>query len=143
MMEKITILFLMIALILTAGGCASDSSGDDDSVDANGTSTEVTTALEDESAARIESYGYVVSVKRNGFVASINEIGYVYIRYDGAKDEIELYDTVIVEYSSADLIEKNGLYMGSDGEIERYSYQIKEPRRVRVADPSKGEPVFG
>ena len=143
MMEKITILFLMIALILTAGGCASDSSGDDDSVDTNGTSTEVTTALEDESAARIESYGYVVSVKRNGFVASINEIGYVYIRYDGAKDEIELYDTVIVEYSAADLIEKNGLYMGSGGEIERYSYQIKEPRRVRVADPSKGEPVFG
>ena len=143
MMEKITILFLMIALILTAGGCASDSSGDDDSVDANGTSTEVTTALEDESAARIESYGYVVSVKRNGFVASINEIGYVYIRYDGAKDEIELYDTVIVEYSSADLIEKNGFYMGSGGEIERYSYQIKEPRRVRVADPSNGEPVFG
>ena len=143
MMGKITILFLMIALILTAGGCVSDSSGDDDSVDANGTSTEVTTALEDESAARIESYGYVVSVKPNGFVASIDDVGYVYIRYDGAKDEIELYDTVIVEYSSADLIEKNGLYMGSDGEIERYSYQIKEPRRVRVADPSNGEPVFG
>ena len=89
MRKKFTILFLMTALILTAGGCVSDPSVEGGSIDVDGTSTEVTTALEDESAARIESYGYVVSVKRNGFVASINEIGYVYIRYDGATQKYE------------------------------------------------------
>ena len=143
MRTKITILFLLIALILSVGGCVSDSSGDDESVDASGASTEDTSALGDEADALIESYCYVVCVKRNGFVASINDVGYVYIRYDDAEDEIELYNTVIVEYSSADLIEKNGIYIGSAGEIEQYSFQIKEPRSVRVADPSKGEPVFG
>ena len=96
---------------------------------------------EDEKVIKADCY--VVCVKPNGFVASINGVGDVFIKYANAKEQIDVFDTVIVEYYETDLIEKNGAYVDARGERARYSYQIKSPKSIRVADPSKGELVFG
>ena len=91
----------------------------------------------------IEAYCYVTCVKYDGFVAHINDVGYVFIKYANAKKQFEVFDTVIVEYYDTDLIEKNGTYTDHSGEKGTYSYKIAKPQNVRVADPSNGEPVFG
>ena len=90
-----------------------------------------------------EVYCYVVYVESNGFVADIIDVGVAYIEYSNANQEIELFDTVIIEYYETDLIEKSGTYTDVSGERASYSYKITDPKAVRVADPSKGEPVFG
>lgn len=89
-----------------------------------------------------EAYCYVVHVESNGFVADIIDVGVAYIEYSNANQEIELFDTVIIEYDEADLIEENGTYTGITGESASFSYKITNLKSVRVADPSKGEEVF-
>lgn len=89
-----------------------------------------------------EAYCYVVHVESNGFVADIIDVGVAYIEYSNANQEIELFDTVIIEYDEADLIEENGTYTGITGESASFSYKITNLNSVRVADPSKGEEVF-
>ena len=91
----------------------------------------------------IEAYCYVICVKHDGFVAHINDVGYVFIKYANAKKQLEVFDTVIVEYYDTDLIEKNGTYTDISGKKQTYSYKMANPHNVRIADPSKGEPVFG
>jgi len=90
-----------------------------------------------------KSYCYVSYVSSDGFVADINDLGRVFVEYANADDNIELFDTVIVEYSTDDLIEENGSYVAITGNEDHWSYRIQNPKKVRVADPSKGEPVFG
>ena len=90
-----------------------------------------------------KSYCYVSYVTSDGFVAGINDIGRVFVEYANADEDIKLFDTVIVEYGTDDLIEENGSYVAITGNEARWSYRIKNPKKVRVADPSKGEPVFG
>ena len=90
-----------------------------------------------------EAYCYVAHVDSNGFVADIIDVGVAYIEYSNANQEIELFDTVIIEYYETDLIEKSGTYTDVSGERASYSYKITDPKSVRVADPSKGEPAFG
>ena len=123
-MKKISALFLILVLMLSIVGCNTSSSNDKE-------------------GKIIEAYCYVVHVKSNGFVASINDVGYVYIKCPNAKKQIEKFDTVIIEYYETDLIEKSGTYTDVSGERASYSYKITDPKAVRVADPSKGEPVFG
>ena len=124
MLKKIIAFFLSLLLTLTITSCKEstpqDSSGD------------IT-----------ESYCYVSYVTTNGFAAHINDIGCVFIEHKNANKQIELFDTVIVKYHTSDLTEDNGSYIGVAGEKETYSYRIKNPKSVRLADPSKGEPVFG
>ena len=89
-----------------------------------------------------EAYCYVVYVESNGFVADIIDVGVAYIEYSNANQEIELFDTVIIEYDEADLIEENGTYTDITGESASFSYKITNLNSVRVADPSTGEEVF-
>ena len=89
-----------------------------------------------------EAYCYVVHVESNGFVADIIDVGVAYIEYSNANQEIEIFDTVIIEYDEADLIEENGKYTVITGESASFSYKITNLKSVRVADPSKGEEVF-
>ena len=89
-----------------------------------------------------EAYCYVVHVESNGFVADIIDVGVAYIEYSNANQEIEIFDTVIIEYDEADLIEENGTYTDITGESASFSYKITNLNSVRVADPSKGEEVF-
>ena len=91
-----------------------------------------------------EKYGYVVEVDRNAFIVSINGIGYVRVKYSGARDVIEKYDTVIISYDDSSLIEKGGSYYTDDSwEREEYEYTLERLKSFRVADPSKGDLVFG
>ena len=91
----------------------------------------------------ITAYCYVLCVKSDGFVANINDVGDVFIKYANAKQHIEVFDTVIVEYDKADLEEKSGTYTDVSGEKATYSHKLTNPKNVRVADPSKGDLVFG
>lgn len=79
----------------------------------------------------------------DGFIAYINGIGNVFIKYDAAGSKIQVFDTVVVEYDSEDLVVENGQYIDVAGENVTYSYKLNNPESVRKADPSKGEPVFG
>lgn len=123
-MKKLTALLLVMILIFSMIGCNNPSSND-----RNGDVIEVSC--------------YVTCVKFNGFVAHIYDVGYVFVKYANAKKQIDVFDTVIVEYYENELIEKNGTYVDVSGERMNYSYMIKSPVSARIADPSKGEPVFG
>ena len=89
-----------------------------------------------------EVYCYVAHVDSNGFVADIIDVGVAYIEYSNANQEIEMFDTVIIEYEEADFIEENGKYIDITGQSASFSYKITNLNSVRVADPSKGEEVF-
>ena len=123
-MKKLTALFLTIILIFSMVGCNQPFTSNGES--------DATTA-----------YCYVLGVTANGFVAHINGVGDVFIKYANAKQHIEEFDTVIVEYYKANLIEKAGTYTDPSDEKATYSYTVASPISVRVADPSKGELVFG
>ena len=122
--KKLTALFWTIILIFSMVGCNQPSTSNGES--------DATTA-----------YCYVLGVTADGFVANINGVGDVFIKYANAKQHIEEFDTVIVEYYKANLIEKAGTYTDPSNEKATYSYTVASPISVRVADPSKGEPVFG
>lgn len=123
-MKKLTAVFLIIILIFSMVGCNQPSTSNDEG---NTTTADC----------------YVLGVTANGFVASINGVGEVFVKYSNANQHIELFDTVIVEYYEADLIEKAGTYTDPGDEKATYLYTVASPISVRVADPSKGEPVFG
>lgn len=88
-------------------------------------------------------YGYVIDVERNAFIVSINDVGYVRVKYSGAKDVVEVYDTVIISYDDSALIEKGGTYIDDSWYVEKYEYTLEKLKSFRVADPSKGDLVFG
>ena len=93
-----------------------------------------------QSATHITSHGYVLYVSEDGFVAHINAYGNVFVKNKGS-DIIDIFDTVIIEYYEANLFRESGSF-DIAGEIEQYSYML-EAISVRVADPSKGDLVFG
>lgn len=122
-MKKCTALLLVLVLTFSLVGCNTSSGEPDEEA--------------------IKAYCYVGYVDSNGFVADIGDIGKVYIEYPNAKEQIELFDTVVLEYYESKLTETDGTYIGVAGGTETYSYTLKSPKSLRVADPSKGEPVFG
>ena len=145
-MKKLTALFLTIILIFSMVGCnqpsTSNGEGNTTTENTNDENNFIKTNVNGESDATT-AYCYVLEVTANGFVANINGVGDVFIKYANAKQHIEEFDTVIVEYYKANLIEKAGTYTDPSDEKATYSYTVASPISVRVADPSKGEPVFG
>ena len=145
-MKKFFLLCFVLLWTPFAVGCgnhsADDAEGTINSMDDTATS-ETVTLSEAESAEFIESYCYVICVRTNGLIVSVNDVGYIYVHCSDAKDRFKRYNTVVVEYAPDDLEEKRGFYMDDGGEIGQYSFKIKNPRGVRLADPSRGEPVFG
>ena len=122
-MKKLTALLLILILMFSVVSCNIPSSNEkEDDV--------------------IKADCYVLHVKSNGFVANINDVGTVYIEYPNDLNQIEIFDTVIIEYYETNLIKTNGTYIDVSGERASYSYKIANPKSVRVADPSDGEPVF-
>ena len=93
-----------------------------------------------QSATHITSHGYVLYVSEDGFVTHINAYGNVFVKNKGS-DIIDIFDTVIIEYYEANLFRESGSF-DIAGEIKQYSYML-EAISVRVADPSKGDLVFG
>lgn len=91
----------------------------------------------------IKTYGYVSYVESDGFVAYINDIGLVFVKYSGANRKIDAFDTVIIEYYEDDLVEKSGIYVNNSGEMESYTHKIKKVKEARPADPANDELVFG
>ena len=87
------------------------------------------------------AYCYVVHTAPDGFVVHVNDLGYVFVKY--ADSEIKLFNTVVIEYDAADLTKTDGSYLDLDGSSQSYSYMLQKTRGIRLADPSKGEPVFG
>ena len=90
-----------------------------------------------------ETYGYVVYVMEDGFVADTNDVGCVLVTYANAQQIIGLFDTVRIEYDTNELKETSGTYIGLAGGQESYAYTLERVKNVRPSDPSKGEPLFG
>ena len=90
-----------------------------------------------------KSYLYIASVTEDGFVGSCNELGRVYVKYPDADKEIELFDTIVVEYYASDLKEEEGTFVHITGNPDKYLYKIDDPIVVRHSDPSRGEPLYG
>ena len=90
-----------------------------------------------------KSYLYIASVTEDGFVGSCNELGRVYVKYPDADKEIELFDTIVVEYYASDLKEEEGTFVHITGSPDKYLYKIDDPIVVRHSDPSRGEPLYG
>ena len=100
-----------------------------------------TTAGSDAASGIAIAYCYVVYTAPDGFVVHINDLGYVFVKH--ADSEIKLFNTVVIEYDAADLTKTDGSYLDLDGSSQSYSYMLQKTRGIRLADPSKGEPVFG
>ena len=122
-MKKCTALLLVLVLTFSLVGC--------------------NTSSDEQDAEAVKAYCYVGYVDSHGFVADIGDIGRVYIEYPNAKEQIKLYDTVIIEYVTSQLTETDGTYIGVAGGTETYSHTLKSLKSLRVADPSKGDHVFG
>ena len=87
------------------------------------------------------AYCYVVHTAQDGFVVHINDLGYVFVKH--ADSEIKTFHTVVIEYDVADMTKTDGSYIDIDGSSQSYSYILQKTRGIRLADPSKGEPLFG
>ena len=86
------------------------------------------------------AYCYVVYTAPDGFVVHINGLGYVFVTH--ADSEIKLFNTVVIEYDADDMTETDGSYIDIDGTTQSYSYILPKVRGIRLADPSKGEPLL-
>ena len=118
--------FLIITIILCVAlfqGCAKDA-------------TEVVTQGE---------FCRVLCIKEDGIVVEIpdTDLGYVYVKYTNADLEIEPLDTVVIEFSESDLKSANEKFTDFFGEELTYLNILENPKSIRLADPSIGEPTFG
>ena len=118
--------FLIITIILCVAlfeGCAKDV-------------TEVVTQGE---------FCRVLCIKEDGIVVEIpdTDLGYVYVKYTNADLEIEPLDTVVIEFSESDLKSANEKFTDFFGEELTYLNILENPKSIRLADPSIGEPTFG
>lgn len=118
--------FLIITIILCVAlfeGCAKDA-------------TEVVTQGE---------FCRVLCIKEDGIVVEIpdTDLGYVYVKYTNADLKIEPLDTVVIEFSESDLKSENEKFTDFFGEELTYLNILENPKSIRLADPSIGEPTFG
>ena len=99
------------------------------------------TAGSDAASGIAIAYCYVVHTAPDGFVVHVNDLGYVFVKH--ADSEIKTFHTVVIEYDVADMTKTDGSYIDIDGSSQSYSYILQKTRGIRLADPSKGEPLFG
>ena len=65
------------------------------------------------------------------------------MKYAGTEPEIGLLDMVVMEFDETDLKSAAGTFLTVGEEEQTYSYILVDPKSIRLADPSKGEPTFG
>ena len=83
----------------------------------------------------------VLCLEDNGIVVQIENIGNVYIKHVDATLEIELLDTVVIEFSESDLESASGKFTDAFGEKQSYSYILDNPKSIRHT--TEEEPTFG
>lgn len=83
---------------------------------------------------------YVLWVGENSFIAGLINDEKTWIKCEGIGDEIDVFDTVLVEYD-INAVEKS-MGLSENGE-DLYYYIIHKVVNVRLADPDKGEHLFG
>ena len=84
----------------------------------------------------------VESIEEDGIIVLKSAEEYIFVKYTDANLEIELHDTVVIDFSDSDLKPANGKFIAFDGSEHRYSYILENVKSIRLADPSKGEPTF-
>lgn len=145
MKKVVFVMLIMLISVYLLSGCDnispenSDSQLTNDTFDMNTEHNEIPN--DPQSAIPVTSHGYVLYVSEDGFVAHINAYGNVFVKNKGS-DSIDIFDTVIIEYFEANLFSESGSFDIAGEPTEQYSYTL-EAISVRVADPSKGDPVFG
>ena len=88
-------------------------------------------------------YVYVVYVDDTGFVCQIEDVGDVYVKCPTGDYGIKTFDTVIMTYDLNAITESGGTYIPFEDHEATYDHTLESVRAIRIADPGKGEPVFG
>lgn len=97
-------------------------------------------------ATQIDTQGTfcrVVCVKNGGIILDIEHVGYVYVKQIDTDQQIDVLDTVVMDFSQSDLIPETGDFLDFGGKERSYSYVLSAPKSIRLADSSIGEPTFG
>ena len=102
----------------------------------------------DKNAAGVSTQGEfcrVLCLKEGGIVVEIPDmdLGYVYVKYSNSDLEIAPLDTVVIEFTESDLKLASEKFTDFFEEELTYSYILENPKSIRLADPSSGEPTFG
>ena len=85
----------------------------------------------------------VVSVREDGIVVEIENVGVVYVKNLPTDLKIEALDTVVMEFSETDLKPESGKFVDAFGEEQSYAFILEIPQSIRLANPEAGEPTFG
>ena len=144
MKQTLSTLFVLLLCISVFAGCDKNSTAEPNSTGINTTDDDTTGSVittDPQSETRLTAYGYVLYVAEDGFVASINGLGDVFVK-DMDTYSIEIFDTAIIKYYEDNLLKESGTFIDRLGETRQYSYTLKASS-VRIADPSNGDLVFG
>lgn len=85
----------------------------------------------------------VVCLEEDGLIVDMENVGYVYVKNIPGDLEIKLLDTVVIDFSEDGLKSEVGEFNAFDGRELSYSYVLENPKSIRLADSSAGEPTFG
>ena len=129
-MKKCALLVIVLALIISLMGC-----------NAQPVSPKTETA-----------FCRVLAVTASGFLADVYDLEEhvklyenVFIQYMDADKSFDAYDTVVIEYDKADMLQKEDTVPGFEDAciVYEYGYLLQKVVNARLADPLKGEPTFG
>lgn len=129
-MKKCALLVLVLALIISLLGC-----------NAQPVSPKTETA-----------FCRVLAVASSGFLVDVYDLEEnvklyknVFIQYPDADKSFDAFDTVVIEYDKADVLQKEGTVPGFEDTcvMYEYGYLLQKVVNARLADPLKGEPTFG
>ena len=95
-------------------------------------------------APKVDTQGefcQVLCLEEDGIVVWIEDIGNVYVKQVDAALEIEVLDTVVMEFSKDNLESASGTFTDAFGDEQSYSYILENPKSVRRT--TENEPTFG
>lgn len=69
----------------------------------------------------------------------------MFIQYPDADKSFEAFDTVVIEYEEADVLQQEGIVPGFEDMdvVYKYGNILQTVVNARLADPLEGEPTFG
>lgn len=129
-MKRFTLLVLVLVLTISLLGC-----------NAQPVSSKTETA-----------FCRILAVASSGFLADVYDLENnvklyesVFIQYLDADKSFDAFDTVVIKYDKADMLQKEGTVPGFEDIdiVYNYDYLLQKVVNARLTDPLNGEPTFG
>ena len=90
----------------------------------------------------VTAYVYVDYIGEDHVVGAIEGKGKVKILCDPGED-VELFDTLRIQYRASDLVQESGTYTAITGNPAEYEWVLNKVESIRQSKPGLGEPVYG